>query len=164
MKNFILLSFLFFLVSLNTFSQTSNEELLQKVEARFIEILNEKRAAKKLSTLEVSECLQQAAKHHSIYLVQTNKFTHQEKGLKLPSDRVLKYCNQQYKVSIENILMVSFKSDAEVEKLAQRFYKMWYDSPGHKANMFEKNINQAGIGSSISKKGELIVTFVGAKF
>jgi uncharacterized protein YkwD len=46
---------------------------------------------------------------------------------------------------------------------AQAAYDAWFHSPGHYANMFNRDINVAGIGVASFSNGRWFVTFIGAQ-
>lgn len=143
-------TFLFLLMSLtggaqipeSTFSQLRNE-LSKKI--------NQLRIEQEVSPLETNAILRKAAKIQSIYMAKTKTLTHNQANPKFrtPRNRVMHFKGNEFEMIGENVLQSAPirlpLNKKSILELAEEMVTSWKNSPGHYANMINRDYKFTGI-------------------
>ena len=117
---------------------------LSEEEQGVLDLTNAERKAAGLPALKVNPKLFAAARGHSENMAKQDKLEH-VLDEKAPADRV-KAGGYNFRVCGENI---AWNSPTPAEAL-----RIWMESPGHKANILNKDFTEIGIAVAKSEKGE----------
>ena len=113
---------------------------LDEEEQRFLELLNEHRAANGRSPLSACTSLNRAAQGHSEDMRDQSYFDHTGLDGSSPSDRACDACYLSCRSTGWGENIAAGNSDAEGT------FDQWVNSPGHNANMLGSNFVVVGIG------------------
>ncbi|HMF14309.1 MAG TPA: CAP domain-containing protein, partial [Gemmataceae bacterium] len=120
-------------------------------ERKIFELTNEARKKEKLPPLKLNATLVKVARAHSANMAKQEKMAHELDG-KNPTDRI-KDAGYDPLSTGENV--------GETEGgTAEEIFKMWMDSPPHKANILREKVEEIGIGIARSSKGVVYYTQV----
>ena len=123
---------------------------LTLVEQQIFTGTNKFRTQEKRTTLNSNPKLAVAAKAFAEYLASTDKFSHTADG-KEPWDRTAK-AGYEHCIILENIAY-EFDSDGfTAEGLADDCVQGWKNSPGHRRNMLDADVQDTGIGLARSSR------------
>jgi len=124
---------------------------LTEDEQKIFELTNEARKKEKLPPLKLNATLVKVARSHSANMAKQEKMDHELDG-KNPTQRI-KDAGYDPLSTGENI--------GETEGgTVEEIFKMWMDSPTHKANILRDKIEEIGIGMARSSKGVVYYTQV----
>ena len=126
---------------------------IKQFEAELLNLINNYRNSKGLSSLVVDSNLYKASTMQSDYMVSINEVTHKNSnvGFETFTQRIQYFYKNNYGVSGENACTGSLKlCFYDNETPAQQIFNIWKDSPGHNQNML--NPKYSKIGLSLSRK------------
>jgi uncharacterized protein YkwD len=146
-----------------------NEEfsaILAQAESLFVEKVNAYRKQKKLKALKTNPTLNVMALNHTQWMRHHKKLTHREStGSHFFSGtslfKRLEFVDNQthFTALAENVAYVEFTSEelnktAEelVKLIAEEFFDSWKNSPGHRENLLDKDLDFCGV--SFLKSGK----------
>lgn len=107
------------------------------VSQELLRLVNLERSKAGAKPLKLDSKLMQAAQTHSDFQARTKEMTHQGRGEESGPDRA-KRAGWKGGAWAENVA-VGMRSPADV-------MRVWMESPGHKRNILDPNMNQAGFG------------------
>ncbi|MGG0410032.1 CAP domain-containing protein [Peribacillus simplex] len=125
------------IINLPTSNHTVNREESQSVEQQVLSLVNEERAKSGLPSLEMDSDISNVAILKSEDMRNNNYFNHTSPSYGSPFD-MMKSFGISYEYAGENIAAGQPSADAVM--------KSWMNSPGHKANILNKNYTHIGIG------------------
>jgi uncharacterized protein YkwD len=113
---------------------------------------NELRRAQHLRELRRDPKLDKAAHAYAEYLARSGQFSHEADGRK-PWDRTDAAGYERAYVS-ENIVWSTAEDNPHTDALASRFLKSWAESPGHRRNMLDPDVDDLGVGAARAADGK----------
>lgn len=119
-------------------------DFLIAMEHQVWEITNEERAKAGLPALQYDENLAEVARVHSIDMDVRGFFDHNNPDGQSPFDR-MSAAGYRYSHAAENI--------AWNQRSAEEVMRAWMNSPGHRANILNKNVSYVGVGLHIAGDG-----------
>jgi uncharacterized protein YkwD len=120
-------------------------------EQKILDLTNEARKKEKLPPLKLNATLVKVARAHSANMAKQEKMAHDLDG-KNPTQRI-KDAGYPALSTGENV--------GETEGgTAEDIFKMWMDSPPHKANILRDKVEEIGVGMARSSKGVVYYTQV----
>lgn len=123
--------------NLNTTSPDKLDNLLDKEEAKFLELINDYRHQNGIKPLKQSEQLNRVAKWMSQDMASNNYFSHKDsKG----GD------SRQRMNSFGYVAAATGENIAAGNETAEDTFQQWKKSPGHNKNMLDSDFNEIGIG------------------
>ncbi|MCM3677328.1 CAP domain-containing protein [Peribacillus simplex] len=125
------------IINLPTSNHTVNREESQSVEQQVLSLVNEERSKSGLPSLEMDSDISNVAILKSEDMRDKNYFNHTSPSYGSPFD-MMKSFGISYEYAGENIAAGQPSADAVM--------KSWMNSPGHKANILNKNYTHIGIG------------------
>ncbi|MFJ7509061.1 CAP domain-containing protein [Peribacillus simplex] len=125
------------IINLPTSNHTVNREESQSVEQQVLSLVNEERSKSGLPSLKMDTAISNVAILKSEDMRDSNYFNHTSPRYGSPFD-MMKSFGISYKYAGENIAAGQPSADAVM--------KSWMNSPGHKANILNKNYTHIGIG------------------
>ena len=129
-----------------------NAKAYKRQIAEIVRYTNQYRTAQGLRKLKLDETLTQAACHRSAEMAKANILSHERPDGSTPWDLMKQY-GISYNSAGENIAYTGGYGIAS-EKVTQ----MWYESPGHRANMLGAGYGEIGIGIAVSDNGLVYYT------
>lgn len=133
---------------------------------------NRLRAENGLEPLSHEPRIREIARAHSVNMARQDRMEHVLGG-KDPTDRAIsgnyrcrKYHDDgsySYGLS-ENVGVISDDVSMSLDEKAREFVQMWYESPGHRANMLDREAVKIGVGVAIGDSSLLDDTFRRAVF
>lgn len=121
-----------------------------KLEKQMLDLLNKDRSKNKLAALAWDDELCKVARDHTMNMVNKNFFSHYNPEGKDPFDR-MKTAGLKFRCAGENLAMHIGIVEAEQALM---------ESPGHRANILEKDFGRCGIGIFVQKNGQFWITQV----
>jgi uncharacterized protein YkwD len=112
------------------------------LEQAILDLANEERKKEGLPPLKPQEKLFQLSRAHSANMARQNKLEHILDG-KSPTDRAR---GAGYGAFV-------YENCAWGPRTAPEVIRMWMNSPGHKANLLNKYVNEAGVGMAVNDRG-----------
>jgi uncharacterized protein YkwD len=157
---------LFFLLvmcfmSLNSFCQLTTENYWQ-LKSELSGLINKLRAEKQLKSLAFDHVLEQAAVIHSEFMALNRVLKHEEVDPKklTPKARVYFCGGTDFELVGENVIQSApqtFPMTKEsVSALAKELFEAWRKSPGHYANMINKNYELGDLAFSVDPTNNVI--------
>lgn len=125
------------IINLPTSIHIANQENSQSVEQQVLNLVNEERSKSGLPSLEMDTAISKVANLKSEDMRDSNYFNHASPTYGSPFD-MMKSFGISYRYAGENIAAGQPSADAVM--------KSWMNSPGHKANILNKNYTHIGIG------------------
>lgn len=125
------------IINLPASNTTVNREESQSVEQQVLSLVNEERSKRDLPSLKMDTAISQVAILKSEDMRDSNYFNHTSPSYGSPFE-MMKSFGISYKYAGENIAAGQPSADAVM--------KSWMNSPGHKANILNKNYTHIGIG------------------
>lgn len=129
-----------------------NAKTYQKQIKDIIKYTNEYRTAQGLPKLVIDTALTRAACHRSLEMVKEGVLSHTRPDGSSPFDLMREY-GISYFTAGENIAYTMGYGIS-----AKQAAQMWYNSPGHRANMLNPDFGKIGIGIAVTKKNEVYYT------
>ncbi|MBM7066766.1 CAP domain-containing protein [Actibacterium sp. 188UL27-1] len=123
-------------------SQASELELLM------LDLINEERTSRGLTTLEINNDLNEAAEDHSAWMLRTNQFDHRGAGGSTATDRI-EASGYELDGSWSTAENIGWQSERGATGLAddvRNIHDSLMNSPGHRANILNPNMEDIGIG------------------
>lgn len=116
---------------------------LKQAATQVVQGTNALRRKEGREALNVNPQLTAAAEYFAGFMARTERYSHEADGLK-PSQRV---ASQGYKacMTAENLAYQYISTGFSTDDLAQSLVNGWMDSPGHRANMLDKDITEIGV-------------------
>lgn len=81
---------------------------------------------------------------HSFYMLQKNKFIHEDETVKTHEERLQYYKVTDYTISGENI--GGTICDGEPLEIAEELVHGWMESEGHRKNILDPRYKETGVG------------------
>ncbi len=137
-------------------------EYFTSVENEIVALCNAERSKIGAPALQINETLRKIARYKSNEMLQNNYFSHSSpvSGY-MPWDLAKKTFGYSYSAFGENLWMskmssedAKFTSQFKATITANQIVKDWMNSPGHKANILNKNFKRIGVGLSFSSKNK----------
>ncbi len=156
-----LILFLSFQVSIRMYAQLSGESYWQ-LKSELAGLINTLRAEKQLKPLAFDHTLEQAAVMHSEFMALNHLLQHQEVDQKklTPKARVVFCGGLDFELIGENIIQSvpqTFPMTKEhIASLAKDLFEGWRKSPGHYANMINKNYELGDLAFSVDPSTNVI--------
>ncbi|MFF2857619.1 MULTISPECIES: CAP domain-containing protein [unclassified Peribacillus] len=125
------------IINLPATNTTVNREESQSVEQQVLSLVNEERLKRGLPSLKMDTSISHVAILKSEDMRDSNYFNHTSPRYGSPFE-MMKSFGISYKYAGENIAAGQPSADAVM--------KSWMNSPGHKANILNKNYTHIGIG------------------
>ncbi|MFD6209961.1 CAP domain-containing protein [Peribacillus sp. NPDC060253] len=122
---------------------TSDQENNQSVEQQILSLVNEERSKKGLPSLAMDSAISHVAILKSEDMRDNNYFNHTSPRYGSPFE-MMKSFGVSYNYAGENI--------AAGQPSAEAVMNSWLNSPGHKANILNKNYSKIGIGHATGGK------------
>ena len=119
---------------------TGTSVTLDATEKQMLDLHNKKRASMGMSKLCVHPALQRAAEKHSRDMIDKDYFSHTSRDGTTFAQRI-KREGYAYRIAGENIAWGSGSLGSP-----DSIFKSWMNSPGHKANILNKNFKEIGVG------------------
>ena len=123
---------------------------LARIEQMIFKETNQFRTQEKRTLLKPNPELALSAQAFAEYLARTDKFSHTADG-KEPWDRTTK-ANYQHCIVLENIAYEFNSAGFTVESLAGDFVRGWENSPGHRKNLLDPDVQDIGVGLARSSR------------
>jgi uncharacterized protein YkwD len=117
---------------------------LPKVEQHIVEMTNQVRREKKLSTLKVNAMLAKAARAYARRLARSGQFSHTADG-RNPGERA-KGAGYEFCSIAENLAMDRANGGFDTGQLALQAIAGWMNSPPHRANILMASATEIGVG------------------
>jgi len=139
------------------YRKDSIQTILLEAERIFSVKLNELRSKRRKNELIISKHASIAAYNHALWMAVNGKLSHSQKKSsamfsgKSIKDRLLFVRTFQFESYGENIAYIScspeelLDSREPAEWIAEKFYKLWFTSPGHKSKMLDVDFRSHGI-------------------
>lgn len=130
-------------------------DYLAAVEDQILKLVNSEREKVGLSSLAMDDKLRQASRYKANEMLQYNYFEHYSPYTKNPWDTARGF-GVTYTAFGENIWTMSSSDAANLRShvTAEVIVNSWMNSPGHKANILNKNFRKMGIGVVIGSNGK----------
>ncbi|HVE91162.1 MAG TPA: CAP domain-containing protein [Actinomycetota bacterium] len=131
------------------------------VESRVLTLINNGRASIGKGRLSSHDGLRSVARQHSVSMSRHGGLTHA--GF---HDRVRRAGFSGNFAACENVAYFRPAQGASTERVAQKLYSLWLNSPGHKRCMFDlrsRGFNRAGVGVFLDRSGRWWGTFEAAR-
>lgn len=112
-------------------------------EKRMLDLHNRRRAGTGLPGFCVHPALQRAAEAHTRDMIDRDYFSHNTKGSGKTSAARIRSAGYGYRTAGENIAWGSGSLGSPAS-----IFKSWMNSPGHRANILNKNFKEIGIGAA----------------
>ncbi|MGE7760069.1 CAP domain-containing protein [Peribacillus sp. NPDC097895] len=122
---------------------TTDQENSQSVEQQILRLVNEERSKQGLPSLEMDSAISHVAILKSEDMRDNNYFNHTSPRYGSPFE-MMKSFGVSYNYAGENI--------AAGQPSAEAVMSSWMNSPGHKANILNKNYSKIGIGHATGGK------------
>jgi uncharacterized protein YkwD len=116
---------------------------LARVAELIVEQVNRLRSKQKQNPVRVDENLQKAAQDFAGYMARTDKYGHTADG-KRPADRA-KARRYEFCILTENIAYQFRTAGFSSRQLAEAYTSGWEQSPGHRRNMLDPDVTEAGV-------------------
>ncbi|SFJ60713.1 spore coat assembly protein SafA/uncharacterized protein, YkwD family [Halobacillus dabanensis] len=110
---------------------------IKSVERQVIDLTNQERAKNGLPALKANWQLSRVARYKSRDMANNNYFSHQSPTYGSPFDMMRDF-NVSYRRAAENI--------AAGQRTPEEVVDGWMNSPGHRKNILDPNLNQIGVG------------------
>lgn len=134
---------------------------IERVEEEILRLCNEARQADGLTPLQPEPTLRDIARGHSDDMVVRGFFDHVNPDGLNPAARVASRHRQLIGVTGENIWgndSCNLRTNCDPsnpEKLAREIFTGWMNSPGHRANILEKDYTHLGVG--VTARGDKVM-------
>lgn len=112
-----------------------------RFERTIIYYTNKERRKHGLWELAYDPYLNEVARNHSRDMAKNHFFAHDNKRHQRPQDRADKRCGVG-----ENICMLPIKKQQNNRDAAREIVQLWMKSPGHRANILNRNYQCIGVG------------------
>ena len=123
---------------------------LARVKDRILQLTNQFRKQRGRGPLKANDELNQAAQYFADFMARTDKYGHTADG-KEPWERLAKQ-DYAYCIVLENIAYEYGPSGFRSDDLARVFMDGWKQSPPHRKNLLDPDIDDIGIGVGYSSR------------
>lgn len=123
---------------------------LPETAQRVVALTDAFRQSEKLAIVEPDQQLLKAARYFADFMARTDKYGHAADGNE-PAARAKKF-GYDYCIVAENIAYLFSSVGFTTGELADRFFRGWQDSPGHRKNMLDPNVTDTGVAIARSSK------------
>lgn len=130
-------------------AQNTNEE------QQLLKLINQERSKQELQPLVLNDKLNKAARDWSVYMAEHDHFDHLGPDGTTPRQRA-KQAGYPDISGWENIYYGEGSFGT-----AARTFAAWMNSPGHKANMLNEDLNEVGLGVATNSSGAKYWTLLG---
>jgi len=127
-----------------------NSADLAQAAKRIFEATNQFRREEKRPELKENPKLAEAATHFAKFMASTDKYGHEADG-KTPADRATEH-KYDYCAIAENIAYVYSSEGYTTQQVAKGLVDGWKKSPGHRKNMLDPDVIEAGMAVANSEK------------
>lgn len=124
-------------------------------ETKILEMVNEERRKRNLSSLVWDSRLASLARSYSSKMANEDFFSHTDKKGKNLVDRVKEFNIKKWNGIGENLYFCKGYDDPTVPA-----FKGWMKSPGHRSNILNSSWKSTGIGIAVASDGRIYVTQV----
>ncbi|MEJ6404332.1 CAP domain-containing protein [Yoonia sp. 2307UL14-13] len=125
-------------------SEASDVELLM------LDLINEERTSRGLDPLQINNALNTASEDHSQWMLDTDTFSHTGAGGSSATDRIAaEYPLEGSWRTAENIGWQSERGAPGIEDDVAQIHDSLMDSPGHRANLLNPDLEDIGIGIEV---------------
>jgi uncharacterized protein YkwD len=121
---------------------------LERAETEILGLTNELREKQGRPKLTRNKKLARAAAYFAAYMGRTDKYGHEADG-NAPDERITAF-EYDYCIEAENIAYQTKSDRFSTADLAQKFFEIWRDSPGHRENMLDADLKEVGIAIGYS--------------
>lgn len=122
----------------------------EQVTQTIIRQTNDFREAEGVSPVEEESHLMETAQFFADYMARTDRYGHKANGQR-PADRAAEH-DYQYCIVSENIAYQFKSTGFETNKLAERLVEGWKNSPEHRKNMLDPDVQDTGVAVARSEK------------
>ncbi|RYX85727.1 hypothetical protein EON83_05155 [bacterium] len=147
-------------VTMNAARLVTSDARLTKLEAFMIDVVNDERAKQGLSRLQPDSQLAEVARAHSAEMRDKKYFAHESPTLsiKMPLDRYVAGFGTTPRIVAENIYHVWGSRSFLTQSDTREAHTSLMNSPGHRANLLNRDVTRIGIGFCTDKTGNLWIT------
>jgi len=154
--------------SMMTVPEIDREDLEQEIH----ELVNDRREANGLSSLETDSYLKEIARYHSEDMAKSGYFAHDSPAGESMSDRYDRFgydcrvevSGNEYLTGAENIFKISIDYQLSEEEIGEMAVESWMESPGHRENILRPEWNAEGIGVYAIDEGSEVSVYVTQNF
>jgi uncharacterized protein YkwD len=125
---------------------------IQRVERLVLDQVNAFRKEHDLPALKLNEELNEAARNFAAFMASHDKYGHEADGRE-PADRMEAH-GYAYCIAAENIAYDYSSIGFDTRELAKSLVEGWENSPPHRRNMLDPDLDETGIGIAYSRKSE----------
>jgi uncharacterized protein YkwD len=122
---------------------------LDEIERLILTLTNEERRKHGLNALQHDPMLQNAARAHSIDMLERNFFDHVSPDGRTPHDRIAIIHRQLIGMTGENLWQGQGHDVSDAQKLAELAVEGWMNSPGHRENILRQEYTHLGVGGTV---------------
>ena len=124
---------------------------LAAVEKELVQQTNAFRRQEERDTIKANETLTKAARQLARHMAQTGRYGHHADG-RTPAERVAA-AGYEYCMVRENIAYAIRSDGFSTERLVEKFFGGWKESPGHRRNMLARHVTETGVAIAKSERG-----------
>ncbi len=140
-------------------------QILDRLEQRIFELVNQRRRDERLDPLEPSEQLKPPARAHAISQLQGEYFAHEAPGGRSAGDRVALLARRFVGRPAENLFELTGASppfsQEDIERLARTVVDSLMTSPGHRANILGEEYDELAVGAAVRGNRTVITQVFG---
>jgi hypothetical protein len=125
---------------------------IDEVEKQLLEATNEFRKKEDRGPLKADPKLEKTARDFAGFMARTDKYGHEADDSE-PQQRA-KAHGYEYCVIAENIAYQFNSEGFTTRELADKYIEGWIHSPGHRKNMLDPDVTEAGMGVAHSEKSD----------
>ncbi|MEM7599413.1 MAG: CAP domain-containing protein [Pseudomonadota bacterium] len=121
------------------------------LELYMLELINEERTSRGLNPVQLETNLNQSAEDHSVWMLQTNNFSHEGAGRSTATQRMIDagFDLRGNAATAENIAVQSARGEAGYRDDVRDLHNSLMNSPGHRANILDPDLEYVGIGIEV---------------
>jgi uncharacterized protein YkwD len=116
---------------------------LSRAEQEIVRLTNEFRKQHGRAELKPEKRLERAAAYFAAYMARTDKYGHEADGNK-PAERMALFEYDDC-IAAENIAYQMKSTGFSTDELAQKFFDGWKNSPPHRENMLDPDLQELGV-------------------
>lgn len=117
-------------------------------EWQMLALINQERSEAGVAPLRLNTLLNESSEDHSQWIIDTDRFSHTGQGNSSPTERMLEaeYPLEGSWRTGENIAWQSERGAPGIADDVQQLHQSLMNSPGHRANILDRNFDEIGIG------------------
>lgn len=156
------------LISIPSYSQIRPIDK-KNIKTQLLKKINQLRKSKGAAPLKFDEKLSKPAEVQSFYMSKNNKLTHGQANPRFntPAKRIKHFSPLLFDIFGENVLLskkVRFPlSSAACIRIANEMFEAWKNSPGHYANMIDKEFDSTNFAFALNADNQIYATNVFAR-